>query len=363
MARIIALVGGGTMGPTAPLFALYSVMSQRNLNDRFVWAGTEEGPERGPVEALGIPFISIPSAKIPRYASYRWLTFVSDYFKARRAADKLLDEWKPNIIIGAGGFTQVPIMRRAAKRGIPCVIHQLDFKPTWSNLAVSKYCKLITTAFVYHYSKFRPKPEVEEKSIATPNRFAGCMLIEKSQATNKFGLNSEKPIILVLGGGTGAKSMNKIIEDNLEHWLSKVQIIHSTGRGRSDYAGDSRQGYSRHEFLDKEDLFNAFAAADLVITRGGMGTVTDIAALSKPSIMIPIPKSHQEKNSRHLPLATVEVKEGTDFFNRLYRTTIKLLHDPAQLKSLGLEMHKLIKTDNGAQWADLIEKFLPDDID
>lgn len=357
---MIALVGGGTMGPTAPLLALYKKLHERNPKDNFVWAGTPQGPEKQPVEELGIPFVSIPVAKLPRYFSMALFTSPLDYLKARRAARAFVDHWKPDVVIGAGGFTQVPIIRYASKKGIPCLIHQLDFVPSLSNLSVAKKCKLITTTFIYHYKKFSVK--TDEAPIATPNRFAGRSLPEKSSAAAYFGLQSSKPVILLVGGGTGSRTLNKVMEDNLPQWLGKTQVIHITGKNRGGDIAE-RAGYVRRDFLNQHDMFMAYAAADIVISRGGMGAVTDLAALSKPSILVPMPHSHQEKNTRHLGLSVIEIKESSNFNHDLYRAAAKLLRNPEERHRLSREVHQLIKTDDGTQWASLVERFLPEEID
>ncbi len=360
MARKIALVGGGTMGPTAPLLALYDYWRKTHPRDQFIWAGTAEGPERKPVEARGMAFEVIPSAKIPRYFSLQLFTWPFDYFKAVQDSKIFLDKHKPDIIIGAGGFTQVPLIRTAARRNIPCIIHQLDFVPGWSNLAVQKFCRYITTTFIYHYKKFRKCKN--EKQIATPNRFAAMEIPEKKPSKEYFGFNGDMPVLLVIGGGTGSRALNQAVELNIEKWLEKIQILQLTGRGRSTNPSE-RTGYKRFEFLDRDELLCAYASADMVISRAGMGGITDLATLSKPTILVPIPNTHQEKNTRHLPLAAIEVKESDHLFEDLYKEVLRLLKDPDKRKKLGLELHRTVTTDDGREWASIIERYLPEDLE
>jgi len=360
MARKITLVGGGTMGPTAPLLALHDFLSKKNPRDKFIWVGTSEGPERKPVETRGIPFETIPSAKVPRYLSPKLFTWPLDYLKARKASKAFLDKHKPDIVIGAGGFTQVPLIRAAAKQGIPCVVHQLDFQPGLSNLAVQKHCKFITTTFTYHYKKFGKCKN--EKQIATPNRFASLEIPEKKDAKAHFGFNNDTPVLLVIGGGTGSRALNHTTEKHIGKLLEKVQVLHVTGRGRSSNPSE-QIGYKRFEFLDRDELLQAYIAADIVISRAGMGGITDLATLSKPTILVPIPKTHQEKNTRHLPIATIEVKESNNLFDDLYKEVLRLLKDSDKRKKLAYELHRTVNTDNGQEWASIIERFLPEDLE
>jgi UDP-N-acetylglucosamine--N-acetylmuramyl-(pentapeptide) pyrophosphoryl-undecaprenol N-acetylglucosamine transferase len=360
MARKIAFVGGGTMGPTAPLLALHDHLSKKNPRDEFIWIGTVEGPERKPVLSRGIPFFTIPSAKIPRYFSVKLFSWPFDLLRARKSAKIILDKHKPDIIVGAGGFTQVPVICLAAKRGIPCIVHQLDFTPSWSNLAVQKYCQVITTTFVYHNKKFRRCKN--EQHIATPNRFVSMDRPDKKQVQSHFGFNNGNPIVLVVGGGTGSRALNQTIESNIEKWLEKVQILHLTGKGKSTNIVE-RPGYKRYEFLDRDDLLKAYTSADIVISRAGMGGITDLAALSKPAILVPIPGTHQEKNTRHLPTSVIEVKESENLFEDLYTAVGRLRKDPEQCNKLGYELNRAVTTDDGAELANIVERYLPEDLE
>ncbi|HPN15051.1 MAG TPA: glycosyltransferase [bacterium] len=368
MPRVIALVGGGTMGPVVPLLALQKKLSALHPADKFVWVGTPDGPEKRIIENSDLAFVSLRAAKLPRYLTWKLLTWPFDYYKAKQQAGIFLDDWHPHIIIGAGGFTQVPVMRLAAERGIPCVIHQLDYDPLLSNKLVAKYCRLITTTFVYHkklltvpLDKYRNR-QADEKRIATPNRFVGLRWPEKIMAAAHFGLDARRPVVLFTGGGTGSLALNQVVENNLDKWLSKIQIIHLTGKGRG-LAELERPGYVKREFLDEQDLLNAYAAADVVVSRAGMGAITDLATLSKTSILVPIKNSSQERNAQHLPLGAVEVKEGPGLFDDIYKQVCHLLKHPDESRRLADELHRSVKTDDGTEWAELIQKFLPEDED
>jgi UDP-N-acetylglucosamine--N-acetylmuramyl-(pentapeptide) pyrophosphoryl-undecaprenol N-acetylglucosamine transferase len=366
MALVIALAGGGTMGPTAPIIALQKKLAEIHPKAKFVWVGTPDGPEKQPVSELGIPFVSLPVAKFPRYLSRRLFTWPWDYYKARKAAIGFLEEWRPNIVIGAGGFTQVPLIRVASKRGIPCVIHQLDFEPLLSNRLVAKYCALITTTFVYHRRKlivpifkFSFGTPVPEKNIATPNRFATHRTLEKTKAAEFFGLDGSRPIVMFVGGGTGALALNQAVEKHLDKWLGKTQVLHITGKRGLD--AEERPGYAKREFLNEQELFNAYMASDLVVTRGGMGSITDLATLGKPCVFVPITNHSQEKNVMHLGMSISVIKESPKLFNELYHEVQRLLDHPQERMKLGYALSRTIRTDDGTEWASLIEKLLPEE--
>lgn len=368
MSRVIAFAGGGTMGPVVPLLALQKKLASLHPSDKFVWVGTADGPEKRIVENAGISYVSLQVAKLPRYLTWKLLTWPFDYLRAKKQANIFLDDWHPHIIIGAGGFTQVPVMRSAARRGIPCVIHQLDYDPLLSNKLVAKYCKLITTTFVYQKRRLTVplggynRNSVEEKRIATPNRFVGLRWPEKIMAVGHFGLEASKPVVLFTGGGTGSLALNRMVEKNLDKWLFTVQIIHLTGRGRGLEA-EERPGYVKKEFLDEQEMLNAYVAADIVVSRAGMGAITDLATLSKSSVLVPIKKSAQERNAEHLPMGVKEVKETENLFEDIYKEVMHLLKFPDEANHLADELHRAVKTDDGTEWAGLIQGFLPEDDD
>ncbi len=356
------------MGPVVPLLALQKKLAALHPSDKFVWVGTPDGPEKRVVQNSQMAFVPLHVAKLPRYLTWKLLTWPFDYLKAKKQADIFLDDWHPQIIIGAGGFTQVPVMRSAARRGIPCIIHQMDYDPLLSNKLVAKHCRLITTTFVYHKRRLTVpldkynKKNIEEKRIATPNRYVGLRWPEKTMAVSHFGLEEHLPVVLFTGGGTGSSVLNQVVESNLDKWLSKVQIIHLTGKGRGLEALE-RPGYIKREFLDEQDLLNAYMAADVVVSRAGMGAITDLATLSKPSILVPIKNSSQERNAEYLPLSVLEVREGADLFDDVYKQVGHLIKNPDEARHLADELHRSVLTDDGTEWAELIQKFLPEDDD
>jgi UDP-N-acetylglucosamine--N-acetylmuramyl-(pentapeptide) pyrophosphoryl-undecaprenol N-acetylglucosamine transferase len=353
MKRTILFAGGGTMGPVTPLLAVLRRMKQLDPELSFAWAGTADGPERGLIETEGIPFYPIPVAKLPRYPTVRWLTWPVAYLRARIAAWNLLRTKRPSLVVAAGGFTQVPIMAAARWRRIPCAIHQLDAEPGLSNKRVAKMCRSVTTSFPYDFDVF---DDVETTRVPTPCRFDPESMPSRTDAAKRFGLQPEKPILFVVGGGTGAAALNDATWKTKSRLLRDMQIIHATGKGKATVLTQDA-GYVMREFLDEEDIKHAYAAADLVVSRAGMGGLSDLACLSKPAIFVPIPKSHQEQNVIKLPVAVVEQKE--QFEETLQQKILHLLSDADARQALGIKLHDALPTDDGSElarrWMGLME--------
>ncbi len=345
MKRTILFTGGGTMGPVTPLLAVLRRMKAQDPSLSCVWAGTPTGPERPLIESEGIPFFSIPVAKLPRYPSLRWMTWPFAYAHARIAAWALIRREKPSLVVGAGGFTQVPVMSAARWRHIPCAIHQLDAEPGLSNTRVARICQSVTTSFAYDFDLFHPVNAVQ---AATPCRFANVSLPTREAGASYFGLQPQKPIVLVIGGGTGAAALNDATWNIKHELLQDAQIIHATGAGKASIRVEE-PGYVMREFLDERDMQHAFAAADLVVSRAGMGSISELACLSKAAIFVPIPNSHQEQNVMKLPCAVVE--QRGQFAEALQKKILHLLSDELARRELGQKLHDAFPTDDGSELA------------
>ncbi|MFA5935235.1 MAG: glycosyltransferase [Patescibacteria group bacterium] len=342
----ILFTGGGTMGPVTPLLAVLRRIRTKKPDVRFAWAGTPDGPERSVIEAEGVHFYPVPVAKLSRHPSFSWFTWPIQYARAILVARKILNREQPDLVVSAGGFTAVPVMSMAGHWNIRCAIHQLDAEPGLSNVTVAKHCEIITTSFHYDLPPFRGKTATP---VATPTRFAGIEMPSREEAAAAFDLDSTKPILFFLGGGTGAVALNQAVWDLEKELLEQTQIIHATGRGKS-IGHLSRSGYVIREFLSEEKIKYAYAAADLVISRAGIGAISDLAALSKPAIFVPIPDSHQEINVMRLPVAVVE--QGAGFEERLHERITSFLGDAGARETLGKKLHLAFPTDDGTALAE-----------
>ncbi len=336
------------MGPVTPLIATARALRRLRSDVTFVWFGTPDGPERALVEKEGIPFFAIPVAKLPRYPSIHWLTFPFDAHHAKRVARNVLMETKPDVVVSAGGFTAVPVMREARTQGIPCAIHQLDAVPGLANKAVAKLCQSVTTSFAYENPPFGP--HVNSEQIPTPVFFKREELPERGAALASFGLSSARPCVLIVGGGTGAQAINLAIFVELERLLERAQIIHSTGAGKVGKLVP-RPGYYFTEQFDLSAMQRAYAAADVIVSRAGMGALSELSELGKPSIIIPIPNNQQEVNAQHfsrVPGVTVFDQVSIDYMSRLREAIFETLQHPST-DSRG--MRGVLPTDDGTALA------------
>jgi len=291
----ILFTGGGTLGSVTPLLAIAEEIRCQVSGVSFVWIGTRKGPERKLVEDAGVKFLWMWTPKWRRYFDVR--NFFAPIFLGMSVcwAFCLLMVRRPDVIVTAGGFMGVPLVWAGWFFRIPTLLHNQDVRFSLANRLVAFYVSRITYALPDTLpSRFK------KKAIWTGNPIRSFVLQgDRSGGLKLCGFSDQRPTILVVGGGTGAQQLNAIVIEALPELTKKYQVIHVTGRGKigtqvSRYAGR----YCCFEFVTRE-MGDLLAAADLVITRAGMGFLNELAALGKSMVIIPIPRSHQEENARY----------------------------------------------------------------
>lgn len=340
----IIFAGGGTLGSVSPLLAIYTALRQSGWSVTPRWVGTKSGPERSVVVSQGIPFQSIFSAKLRRY--FDWRTFVVPWAIGLGVmqAWRLLGRFRPQVVVCAGSYVSLPVAFAAWIRRIPIMVHQLDVHPTLTNRILTPLASRITVSFAQSLGHFpRRKTTLTGNpvrgSLSLPTRAAACAYLH---------LDPSLPVVLVIGGGTGAAALNRLVWAALPSLLACGQVVHLTGRGKMEPIAEHPR-YRAYEFLDA-DLPQAFAAADLVVSRAGGGTLSELAVLGKPTIVMPIPGSYQEANALAFAKQNAAILvpqagiSASDFAQRV----CQVLGDLPLLASLNRNMSKMMPA-NAAQ--------------
>ncbi len=298
--KYVVFAGGETAGPLMPLLAVAQKWQEEDPHIKPVFVDVARSVAAEVVPDYKFVFHSITTGKLRRYWSLRTVLMPFLILIGFVQSLLLLRKYRPQIVIGAGGYVQVPVILAAWFLGIPRLIHQQDVMVTLANRIMSPIATKITTTFesslrdFLQGSGFNKDYSKLKKVIWVGN--PGLDRISKAnkqQAIKQFGLSDKWPTLLVVGGGSGAVGLNDKIIQGLPMLTKVVQIIHSTGRGKKQLAEAVR--YHPYEFIDRMDL--AYAVADVVIARAGIGTLTELAELKKASIIIPMPGSHQEANA------------------------------------------------------------------
>lgn len=339
----ILFAGGGTLGPVTPLLAVAEAWKMVDPTVECLWAGTKRGPERALVSAAGIPFFDLPTARFTRYPSVEWLTLPFAAARSFFQAFLFLRRERPGLIASAGGYTGVPLILVGRLLGIPSWIHQQDVRPLLSNRLCAPVASVITTAWQIHQQAF---PSKRTKWMGNPVR-PSVMKGKKAAAVQQFGLDPLLPTVLVFGGGTGASWLNETMAAIGPSLALRANVIHATGRGKlSDRLQNIGGRYHAVE-LFLEEMKHGLAAADVVVCRAGMGTITELAATKKAAIVIPLPNSAQEDNASILSgaLAAVVLSQPLTTPAELQTAILDLLGDASRREQMEKNISRLLPTD------------------
>lgn len=346
----IILSGGGTGGSVTPLLAIAEIIKSKDgyANTEFFWLGTKTGPERELVQSSGIAFKAICSGKWRRYWSP---ANFADIFRIKIAffqALYIIIRQKPALILSAGSFASVPVVWAAWLARVPVLIFQLDVRPGLANRLMAPFAKKVLTVFEKSLADYGAKALL----LGNPVRKEFKQVkISKREAMQKIGLRQTSPVVLVIGGGTGASAINNLIIENLDELTKFCQILHITGKGKASFAMaramEYNISYKYFEFLDAFGVIKTFAAADVIISRAGMGVLTELCFIGKPAILIPMPNSHQEENAAVFQKAQAALVMNQDEISGadLIKNIKLILSDEALRKRLKNNIKAVINTE------------------
>jgi len=360
----IILSGGGTGGSVMPLLAVAEEIKKqcakdapqmRNSECEFLFIGTRKGiPEKKLVQEKNILYRSIYSGKLRRYFSFKNITDIFFILFGFIQSIFIILRFKPQAIFSAGGFVAVPLSLAGWFLRIPIFIHQQDIVPGLANKIIAPLSKKITVSFGVSLKSFNPQKTILTGNPVRPDIFEG----RKERAIKKFSLEKGLPTLLIIGGGTGAKDLNDLIFQIVPQLTDFCQIIHLTGPNKSIINEKlNHRRYHQIEFLTKE-IIDVYQAADLVVCRAGLGTLTELSVLKKPLILIPIPDSHQEANAEYFKeKADIVVLSQKKIIAKILLKQIKnLIMSPDDLKRTGESIYQLIQLRAGEKISKIILK-------
>ncbi len=292
----ILLSGGGTMGSVSPLLAVKDILKQNDQDINFIWVGNN-GIEKKIILSQKIKYYSLPTAKWRRYFSIWNFIDIFRFIIAILKSFYILIKEKPDLCLSAGAFVSVPVHLVAKFLGYKTWLHQQDFEIGLASKIMSNFADVITSVLPEQKDDwFKNKKHKQIGNFIRP--------IFKQNINYDFGLKKNKPIVLILGGGTGALKINQLVIESLADLLEFSQIIHLTGskdRLPKDFLAKIKpyqnQGYKNYEFL-ADEIVSAFKIANLVVSRGGFSTLSELAFLKKPVLVIP-KKGHQVLNTNY----------------------------------------------------------------
>lgn len=323
--------GGGTGGHIFPAIAIANELKKMKPDAEFLFVGAKGRMEMEKVPAAGYKIIGLWISGLQRKLTISNLSFPFKVISSILKARKIINDFKPDAVIGTGGYASGPTLRAAASKGIPTLIQEQNSYPGITNKLLSKKVNKICVAYE-GLDRFFPKDKIV--FTGNPVRQDIKSIEEKRQeAISFFGLNEQQKTTLIIGGSLGARTINEAIGSGLKALTeNNIQVIWQTGKTYIETAKKQAQELSNvkaFDFISKMDL--AYAAADCIISRAGASSVSEIQIIGKPCILVPSPnvaEDHQTKNGMALVKtnAALMVKD-VDAKNELIKLVIDLINN------------------------------------
>ena len=354
----ILISGGGTGGHIYPAIAIANEIKVRYPNANFLFVGAKDKMEMEKVPQAGYEIKGLWISGIQRKLTLDNISFPFKLLNSLWNASKIINKFKPDIAIGTGGFASGPTLIMAGRKGVPTLIQEQNSYPGITNKLLSKKAKNICVAYD-HLERFFPL----DKIIKTGNPVRQDLLSihsKKEEGRTFFKLEKTKRTILILGGSLGARKINQLVESNLDFFKGqKVQVIWQCGK----FYFKEYQEYNAladvqvHQFINRMDF--AYAAADVIISRAGASSVSELCIVGKPVIFIPSPnvaEDHQTKNAKSIvdKHAALMIKErDSETFPVVFES---LLKDTGKQESLSENIKELALPSATKDIVDTIEK-------
>lgn len=355
------LSGGGTGGHIYPAIAIANELKERFPDSEILFVGASDKMEMQKVPQAGYKIIGLWIAGIQRKLTLDNAMFPLKLMSSIIKSRKIIKEFKPNVVIGTGGFASGPLLKTAGGMGVPTVIQEQNSFPGKTNKWLAQKAKKICVAYD-NLERFFPA----EKIVFTGNPVRSDILdVEgnSEEAIKRFELDTEKKTLLVLGGSLGSRRINQLIAKELVWLLAQdVQIIWQCGKfyfEEYQHYGD-KQNVKVLSFIDRMDL--VYAAADVVISRSGASSVSELCLVGKPVLFIPSPnvaEDHQTKNAQAIvdkdgALLLKEAQLDTQF----QPVFSDLINNEDKQRKLGENIKKLAKANATKDIVDEIVKLI-----
>ena len=348
---------GGTAGHVNPAIAVAQLMAEKNPDVKILFVGAERGLEKDLVPKAGYDFRTVNISSFHRSFKTAEIrhNLVSLYNMVRSPAEAraILKEFRPDAVIGTGGYASYPTVKAAAKMGIPTAVHESNAVPGLTTELLEPYAGRIMVGFESCRQHYKHPEKVAVTGTPVREDF---FTLTKEAAKEKLGVNDGRPLIVSFWGSLGASGMNAQMADMLALEAGKEPFHHIHGAGKSGYAAvlkalaEKGVDLKDHPSLQVReyiyDMAPMMRAADLVICRAGASTVSELTALGVPAIMVPSPyvtNNHQEKNARALEThGGVEVLLEQDSSGQaLFQTAAGILHDDVRREAMASAMAEL----------------------
>lgn len=362
------ITGGGTGGHIYPALSIANEIKNRHEDAEILYVGTEQGLEAKLVPREGFQFKTIRVKGMPRKINKESFIAMKELFLGLRDSKKIIEEFKPDVVIGTGGYVCGPVVYKAAKKKIPTLIHEQNAFPGMTNKILSRYVNRVMITFQESEKYFK----YPEKIVLTGNPIRRDIIeIDIKKAYEDLNISPNVPLIISFGGSGGQKKLNDamfyIIEKNISN--KELQVIHITGeRFYEDFMKKLKNkklvlGNNIQVLPYFYDMPKGLNIADLVITSAGAITLSEISAIGVPAILIPkayTAENHQEYNAVAFEKkgAAKVVLEKDLNGQKLNKTVNNLIRDKNTLKQMALNSKKMGNVNSAKKIVDIIDSII-----
>jgi UDP-N-acetylglucosamine--N-acetylmuramyl-(pentapeptide) pyrophosphoryl-undecaprenol N-acetylglucosamine transferase len=342
----VIVSGGGTGGHIFPAVSIANAIKAMRPDAKILFVGANGRMEMERVPAAGYEIKGLPVRGLIRPLwSPKNISVMLDFIKSRSMVKSIIREFRPQVAVGVGGYASAPTLNAAYAMGIPCLIQEQNSYAGVTNKSLAKKAEKICVAYD-GMERFFPADRI----MKTGNPVRQALLdntMSKEEACKAMGLDPEKPIILVIGGSLGARTVNDSIAGGIERFDNAgIQVVWQTGKY---YAKECERKAEGSKFVKAQafisDMATAYRAADIVISRAGASSISELCLLGKASILVPSPnvaEDHQTKNARALSDKNAAIfVADKDARAQLVDEAIRLVSDKSRIASLETEVKKL----------------------
>ncbi len=358
----ILISGGGTGGHIFPAVSIANAVRRRHPQAEILFVGAEGRMEMERVPRAGYDIIGLPVAGFDRKRLWRNFAVLLKLYRSLRKARKILKDFNPDIAVGVGGYASGPMLKAAQRKGIPTLLQEQNSYAGVTNKLLAAKAESICVAYE-GLERFFPA----DKIMLTGNPVRDTLFdidLTPAQAKEKLGFPADKPLVLVVGGSLGARTLNEATARAMTSIIQAgAHIMWQTGKLYADECmaiADPIKEVKASAFIN--DMATAYRAADIVVSRAGAGTVSELQLLGKATILVPSPnvaEDHQRKNAEALSSRGAAVLLlDKDARQKMGETVVDLLNDPAKRADLSDNILKMALPDADEKIVDKIDEIL-----